>query len=60
MTTTTTPLLTVDDVAAMFGVNPETVRREVRRGNLNGVKIGALLRFRQSDIDAYLDSKATG
>lgn len=49
----TDPLLTVDQVAELLAVDPETVRREVRRGRLVASKIGRRLRVDQVDLDAY-------
>jgi excisionase family DNA binding protein len=49
------PLLTVNDVALTLAISRDSVYRLVRQGALNPVRVGERLRFRQSDIDAYLD-----
>jgi excisionase family DNA binding protein len=45
--------LTLDDVAARWGVSPRTVQRLVRRGALRCLRIGRQMRFRPEDIAAY-------
>jgi len=54
-------LLTVDDVAGLFKVKRGWVYDQVEAGTLPAVRLpgSRLLRFRQSDLDAYLTS-ATG
>ena len=51
------PLLTLDDVAAHFGVSTRTVRREVDRGRLKSRRVGRQLRFRSSDVMQYEEDK---
>jgi excisionase family DNA binding protein len=46
-------LLTKQAVAQYLGVSEKFVQR--RRAALNGYVVGGRLRFRQSDIDAYLE-----
>jgi excisionase family DNA binding protein len=48
-------LLTVDEVAERLGVAPRTLYRWFEQGRLGGVKVGRLVRFREEDIDAFLD-----
>lgn len=54
------PLLTAREVADMLGVNPETVLRWTRRGELAGLRLpGGALRYRQGDLDEWLALRAT-
>ena len=49
--------LTVDQVAEQLQVNPETVRRWIRHGELGALDIGgprAGYRIRPSDLDAFI------
>lgn len=49
-------LLTVDDVAELFQTTPQAIRAQRYRGNppfTLGVKAGARIFWRRSDIDAW-------
>lgn len=48
-------LLTTDDIAAFFRVDVVTVRRMISKGELTAYRVGGEYRFKQSDIDAYLE-----
>lgn len=48
---------TVHDVADLVGIHPETVRREAARGLLPFIRIGRDLRFAESAVQEWLDSK---
>ena len=48
-------LMTVVEVAAYLRVNRFTVYRLVERGELPGVKVGDLWRFKERDIEAWLE-----
>ncbi|HSQ16609.1 MAG TPA: helix-turn-helix domain-containing protein [Anaerolineales bacterium] len=50
LTSTTDPLWTVGEVAGYLKLQPETVRGMARRGDLPGIKIGKVWRFRKSAI----------
>ena len=39
----------------MMSVCAKTVRREIRRGHLRGLKVGRVWRVRKSEIKAYLE-----
>jgi excisionase family DNA binding protein len=48
-------LLTVGEVAEQLSVSPHTLYKWFEQGRLGGVKVGRLVRFREEDIDAFLD-----
>ena len=37
------------------GVCPRTVKREIQRGRLRGLKVGRVWRVRKAEIEAYLE-----
>ncbi|HHH28806.1 MAG TPA: DNA-binding protein [Polyangiaceae bacterium] len=49
-----TTAMTVQDVAAYLNVDPKTVYRMVKRGDLPGFKVGGSWRFRGEDIDEWI------
>jgi excisionase family DNA binding protein len=54
------PLLTTREVAELLGVNPETVLRWTRRGELPAIRLpGGAIRFRTDALDAWLAERAT-
>jgi excisionase family DNA binding protein len=53
-------LLNAREVAERFGVTVETILRWHRRGKLPGFRLpGGAVRFREADLDAWLDQHAT-
>lgn len=48
---------TVDQVAERVALNPETVRREVSKGRLRCIRFGRHMRFSESAVKEWLDSK---
>lgn len=53
-------LLTARQVADLLGVHVETVLAWVRRGDLPAFRMpGGALRFREADLDAWLQERAT-
>jgi excisionase family DNA binding protein len=52
-------LFTVAQVAERLQVNPETVRRWLRTGELRGILLGRKAGFRvaESDLKAFIDSR---
>jgi excisionase family DNA binding protein len=54
------PLLDSNKAAAMLDVHPRTLQRMVQRGEIAGVQVGKLWRFRASAIDAWIDRKEHG
>ncbi len=55
-------VLTVAQVAERLKVNPETVRRWLRAGQLHGTLLGdrAGWRIRESEVDAFLERGPAG
>lgn len=60
----TDPLLTARQVAAVLGVKPGTVLDWFERGELPGYRltgrVGAPVRFRESELEAWLESCRCG
>ena len=54
--------LTIEEITQMLSVHEQTVRRWIREGQLPGVLLGrkAGYRIRESDLNAFLESRATG
>ena len=49
--------LTVPDVAELFQVNPQTVRRWIWKGKLPHVKVGGTVRIPKSGLDSMITFK---
>ena len=47
-------LLTVREVAERLRVHPITVRRHIKAGRLQAVRVGRSVRVRESDLEAFL------
>jgi excisionase family DNA binding protein len=52
--------LTTEEVLAYLNVTPRTIYRLIRTGELTAIRIGRQWRFRQSDLEAFLDRQRTG
>ena len=53
-------LLTAREVADLLGVSAETVLRWTRRGELPAIRLpGGAIRFRQDELDGWLEQRAT-
>ncbi|MGB0899604.1 MAG: helix-turn-helix domain-containing protein [Psychrobium sp.] len=52
------PLLDIEQACAILKVERRTVERLVKRGKLKRRKIGGRVRFRESDLDEYIESSA--
>ena len=52
-------LLTVEDVCSYLGVKKDFVYDQVKLGNLRCAKIARQFRFRQSDVDAFVEAHLT-
>jgi excisionase family DNA binding protein len=48
------PGFAIGEVARQLGVHPETIKREIKRGNLRAVRVASRPRILQADLDAYL------
>jgi excisionase family DNA binding protein len=55
---TTGVLLTVSEVAAAMRVSNMTVYRLIKLGQLPAVRVGKSYRIRQSELDAFLESRS--
>lgn len=44
-------MLTVHEAAERLSVHPETIRRLIRRGELNAKKVGAVYRISEDDLE---------
>ncbi len=49
-------VMTVSEVAEYLRVNPQTVYRKAKVGELPAVRIGRSIRFRRSELEAWLKS----
>ena len=47
-------VMTVTEVAEYLRVNPQTVYRKAKAGELPAVRIGRAIRFRRSELEAWL------
>ena len=53
----TKPLLTCREVGELLGFSPAWVQDRFEDGSLPGFRIGGRLRFRLSEIEAWLETK---
>ena len=51
------PLMDLEGVANWLQVSGDMLYRLSRSGQLPGIKIGGVWRFRQSDVERYLDQR---
>jgi excisionase family DNA binding protein len=42
------------EAAALLQIHPKTLQRLARKGELRGMRVGRLWRFRASDLDAWV------
>ena len=49
------PLLDSDGAAQLLRIHPKTLQRMARRGEIPGVQIGKLWRFRRSELNAWME-----
>jgi excisionase family DNA binding protein len=54
MRTTTTEVMTVQELAEYLKLDPQTIYRRFRKGELPGVKIGKSIRFKRDVVDGWL------
>ena len=50
-------LLDSDEAAALLKIHPKTLQKMARNGEITGVQIGKLWRFRASVLNAWLTHK---
>jgi len=50
-------LMTKDDLMAYLKISRPTVNRLMKEDGLPYIKLGHHVRFKQADVDAYLESK---
>jgi excisionase family DNA binding protein len=53
------PLLDSDEAAALLKIHPKTLQRMARRGEIEGIRIGKLWRFRVSDLVHWIEKIAS-
>jgi excisionase family DNA binding protein len=53
------PLLDSDEAAQLLKIHPKTLQRIARRGEIPGVQIGKLWRFRRSELNAWMEGIIT-
>ena len=51
-------ILTVSEVAEYLRINPQTVYRKAKAGELPAVRIGRAIRFRRTELEVWLQGKA--
>jgi excisionase family DNA binding protein len=51
------PLLDSDEAAALLKIHPKTLQRMARRGEITGIHVGKLWRFRASDLYQWINTK---
>ena len=51
--------LTTEEVLGCLKVNPRTIYRLIKTGELPAVRIGRQWRFRRSDLDEWIDRQRT-
>ena len=60
MTAADDRLLTARELADYLGLSPSTILDRFERGELPGFKIGSAVRFRPSEIEAFLEDCRRG
>lgn len=50
-------LLDTDEAAALLKIHPKTLQQMARNGQIIGIRIGKLWRFRDSVLNAWLEHK---
>jgi len=53
-------LLDSDEAAALLKIHPKTLQRMARKGEIAGIQIGKLWRFRLSELDQSIRSRRPG
>ena len=55
----TSAFLTTEEVLSCLKVNPRTIYRLIKSGELPAVRIGRQWRFRRSDLDTWIERQRT-
>jgi len=53
-------LLTVDEIAGILKLNPQTVRNWIDQGYLVAIRIGRRVRVRRAEFDRLIEESYTG
>jgi excisionase family DNA binding protein len=48
------PLLDSNEAAALLRIHPKTLQKLARRGDIKGIHVGKVWRFRVSDLNEWL------
>jgi excisionase family DNA binding protein len=51
------PLLDSDEAARLLRIHPKTLQRMARNGEIRGLQIGKLWRFRASQLNEWMESR---
>jgi excisionase family DNA binding protein len=51
------PLITAEQAAELLKLHSKTVKRLAQAGELPGMKIGRVWRFRESSLDAWISAR---
>lgn len=54
------PLLDSDEAADLLRIHPKTLQKMARNGQIHGIQVGKLWRFRASDLELWLKTKRAG
>ena len=52
-------VLTTEEVLSCLKVNPRTIYRLIKTGELPAIRIGRQWRFRRADLDEWIDRQRT-
>ena len=53
-------LIDTDEAAAVLKIHPKTLQRLARNGEIAGIQIGKLWRFRASELDRWISARIAG
>ena len=53
-------LLDSDEAAALLKIHPKTLQKMARNGDITGVQVGRVWRFRASVLNEWLEQKMAG
>ncbi len=52
-------VMTVIEVAEYLRINPQTVYRKAKSGEIPVIRIGRVIRFRRTELEAWLSKKSS-